>query len=162
MKKLMLLMVTVFFASCLETNRTDDIKTEDAPKINIDQELTSIEQARNAFQKAFKEKRYADLSNFIMVGFKGVSPGSEDWMAYNKLSKNPTGQFSIDSIVMRPRETAVVSDSMAYDFGTSSVYYKNEDGQLIELKNSYLTLLKKDKMDGKWKLFRDVSSSLVE
>jgi ketosteroid isomerase-like protein len=162
MKKVILLIVTIFFISCNEGIKTDEIKIEHNSEINIERELELIEQTRNSFQKAFKEKRYGDLNRFIMEGFKGVPPGSEDWQEYNRLGKKPTGQFSVDSISMRPQETSVVSDSVAYEFGTSSVFYKNSDGESIELKNTFLMILKKDKIDGKWKLYRDVSSSVVE
>ena len=162
MKKVILLTITVLFISCSEEKKTDEIKIEQHSEINIDQELELIEQTRNSFQKAFNEKRYGNLNQFIMEGFKGVPPGSEDWQEYNRLGKNPTGRFSIDSIIMRPQETSVVSDSVAYDFGTSSVFYKNAHGESIELNNTFLMILRKDKIDGKWKLYRDVSSSVVE
>ncbi len=162
MKNLYAILFVVFIVSCQTKNNQGEIKTVHSSSPTIEHELELIEQTRNSFQAAFNEKRYGDLNQYIMSGFKGVPPGSEDWMEYNRLSKNPSGKFSIDSIRMIPQETSVVSDSIAYDFGTSSVYYTNADGQPIELKNTFLTILKKDKTNGKWKLFRDVSSSVVE
>ncbi|QLE02412.1 hypothetical protein HX109_12905 [Galbibacter sp. BG1] len=63
---------------------------------------------------------------------------------------------------MRPQENIIASDSIAYDFGTSSVYYTNAAGEPIELDDTFLVILKKDKGDGKWKIYREVSSVIVE
>ena len=60
---------------------------------------------------------------------------------------------------MKPTETIIVSDSVAYDFGTSSVYYTNEQGEPIEIEDTFLAILKKDKSDGKWKLHREVATT---
>ena len=60
---------------------------------------------------------------------------------------------------MRPKETIIVSDSVAYDFGTSSTYYTNENGESIELTATFLAILKKDRNDGKWKLHREVANT---
>ena len=60
---------------------------------------------------------------------------------------------------MRPRETVIVSDSVAYDFGTSSTYYTNEKGEAVELTATFLAILKKDKSDGRWKLHREVGNT---
>ena len=60
---------------------------------------------------------------------------------------------------MQPKETIIVSDSVAYDFGTSSVYYTNEQGEPVEIQDTFLAILKKDKNDGKWKLHREVATT---
>ena len=60
---------------------------------------------------------------------------------------------------MRPEETIIVSDSVAYDFGTSSVYYTNGDGKPVEIEDTFLAILKKDKEDGRWKLHREVATT---
>ena len=62
---------------------------------------------------------------------------------------------------MKPIETVIVSDSIAYDFGTRKTYYTNEKGKVIELQDTYLAILKKGK-DNIWKMHRDVASGLVE
>ncbi|NNL01733.1 MAG: hypothetical protein HKP39_05615, partial [Eudoraea sp.] len=49
---------------------------------------------------------------------------------------------------------------IAYDFGVSRVYYTNSEGNVVELKDSFLVILKKDK-DGTWRLHREVASSNV-
>jgi ketosteroid isomerase-like protein len=162
MTKFLLIIISALIFSCTGSDRQHEATTVDSKVIDIAHELDLIEQTRSSFQAAFNEKRFGDLNQFIMKGFKGVPPGSEDWMEYNRLGQNPAGQFSVDSISMSPLETAVVSDSVAYDFGTSSLYYKNAEGKPIELKNTFLMILKKDKNDGVWKLYRDVSSSVVE
>ena len=49
---------------------------------------------------------------------------------------------------------------MAYDWGSSKTYYTNKEGEKIELRNSFLAILKK--IDGEWKLHREVASSVIE
>ncbi|WP_157976094.1 hypothetical protein [Lewinella sp. IMCC34191] len=57
---------------------------------------------------------------------------------------------------MSPKETVIVSDTVAYDHGTSKVYYTNEAGDAVEPDHSFLVILKKDKGEnagastGKW------------
>jgi len=83
-------------------------------------------------------------------------------MEYKRLREEPFGQFSYDSIRMQPIETVIVSDTVAYDFGTSSVFYTNENGEPVELEDTFLVILKKDKKDGKWRIHREVASAVVE
>lgn len=161
MKNLTLILLTLVLISCNEKNKQSDLKLTDADKIDIQAELESIEETRTAFQLAIKEKRYSDLKQYSTSDFKAVSPGSEDWLEYKRIREKPMGQFSYDSIRMRPQETIIASDSVAYDFGTSSVYYTNVEGEPIELKDTFLVILKKDKNDGKWKIHREVASAIV-
>lgn len=162
MKKALLLLLALTLFTCGKENKQSKIDEASADQINIQAELASIEETRTAFQLAIKEKRYGDLKKYVTPDMKAVSPGGEDWMEYNSLSEKPIGQFSYDSIIMRPQETVIVSDTVAYDFGTSSVYYTNENGEPVELKDTFLVILKKDKKDGIWKLHREVASSIVE
>lgn len=162
MKNLLLILLTLVLISCNEKNKQSDLKRTDAEKIDIQAELESIEETRTAFQLAIKEKRYSDLKQYSTSDFKAVSPGSEDWLEYKRIREKPMGQFSYDSIRMRPQETIIASDSVAYDFGTSSVYYTNAEGVPIELKDTFLVILKKDKNDGKWKIHREVASAIVD
>lgn len=162
MKNLLLILLTLVLISCNEKNKQSDLKRTDAEKIDIQAELESIEETRTAFQLAIKEKRYSDLKQYSTSDFKTVSPGSEDWLEYKRIREKPMGQFSYDSIRMRPQETIIASDSVAYDFGTSSVYYTNAEGVPIELKDTFLVILKKDKNDGKWKIHREVASAIVD
>lgn len=162
MKNLLLILLTLILISCNEKNNQSDLKSTDADKIDIQAELESIEETRTAFQLAIKEKRYGDLKQYSTSDFKAVSPGSEDWLEYKRIREKPMGQFSYDSIRMRPQETIIASDTIAYDFGTSSVYYTNSEGKPKELKDTFLVILKKDKNDGKWKIHREVASAIVE
>ncbi|WP_268034672.1 hypothetical protein [Algoriphagus sp. PAP.12] len=133
MKNLLLILLTLILISCNEKNNQPDLKSTDTDKIDIQAELESIEETRTAFQLAIKEKRYGDLKQYSTSDFKAVSPGSEDWLEYKRIREKPMGQFSYDSIRMRPQETIIASDTIAYDFGTSSVYYTNAEGEPIEL-----------------------------
>jgi ketosteroid isomerase-like protein len=71
------------------------------------------------------------------------------------------GAFPYDRIIMSPKETVIVSDTVAYDYGTSKVYYTNEAGEEKLLTNSYLVILKKDNK-GSWRLHREVASGQVK
>jgi ketosteroid isomerase-like protein len=156
---LLILLVAGLFACAQQHDQT---KTVSSKMIDIEAELASIDETRAAFQLTIKEKRYADLGQLVTSDFKAVSPGSEDWMNYRRLREKSMGKFMYDSIIMRPAETVIVSDSVAYDFGDSKVYYTNEEGETVELRDTFLVILKKDKKDGKWKLHREVASATVE
>lgn len=162
MKNLFLLFAVFIFLGCQEKNDQTKLDESSLEQMDLQSELASIEETRTAFQLAIKEKRYDDLRKFATSDMIAVSPGGEDWLEYKRLREKPEGQFSYDSIRMRPKETVIVSDSVAYDFGTSSVYYTNENGEPVELTDTFLVILKKDKNDGKWKLHREVASSIVE
>ena len=133
--------------------------TEVKDTINIAAELQSIEKTRAAFQLAIKENRFRDLKQYGTKDIKSLTPICDAWEPFKTIRDNPTGQFHYDSLVMRPKETIIVSDSVAYDFGTSSTYYTNEEGTPIELTATFLAVLKKDKKDGKWKLHREVANT---
>ena len=159
MKNLILLLVTIFLISCNEKNKQTEIKSMDETKIDIQAELASIEETRAGFQQAIKEKRYADLRNYGTKDIISLTPICGTWEEYKRLRNEPVGSFSYDSLIMKPKETIIVSDSIAYDFGTSSVYYTNEQGEPIEIEDTFLAILKKDKSDGKWKLHREVATT---
>jgi ketosteroid isomerase-like protein len=162
MKNLILMILILTLVSCNEKNTKPELEPDSTNKLDIEAELESIEKTRAAFELAIKEKRYGDLQHLSTADLIAVSPGSEDWLEYKRIRENAMGQFSYDSIRMRPQETVIVSDTVAYDFGTSSVYYTNPDGESIELTDTYLVILKKDKNDGVWKLHREVASAVVE
>ena len=69
--------------------------------------------------------------------------------------------FPYDSIRMHPIEAVLASDSVAWDFGTSRVYYTDADGVVRELRDTDLAILTKGP-DGVWRLHREVASSRVE
>ncbi len=162
MKNLILMILILTLVSCNEKSTKPESESASTSKIDIQAEMESIEKTRAAFEQAIKEKRYGDLQHLSTADFIAVSPGSEDWLEYKRIREKPMGHFSYDSIRMRPQETVIVSDTVAYDFGTSSVYYTNTDGESIELSDTFLVILKKDKNDGNWKLHREVSSAVVE
>ena len=159
MKNLLLILLTLFLLSCNEKNNKTEIKLTDIKEFDIQEELSSIEETRKGFQLAIKEKRYADLRNFASKDIISLTPVCGTWEEYKRLRNEPVGSFSYDSLVMQPKETIIVSDSVAYDFGTSSVYYTNEQGEPVEIQDTFLAILKKDKNDGKWKLHREVATT---
>ena len=159
MKNVILILLTLFLISCNEKNSQSEIKATDVNEIDIQAELASIEETRSGFQLAIKEKRYADLRNFGTEDIISLTPICGTWEEYKRLRDEPVGSFSYDSLIMKPKETIIVSDSIAYDFGTSSVYYTNEQGEPVEIEDTFLAILKKDKNDGKWKLHREVATT---
>lgn len=159
MKNLLFILLTLFLLSCNEKNNKTEIKSTDIKEFDIQEELSSIEETRKGFQLAIKEKRYADLRNFASKDIISLTPVCGTWEEYKRLRNEPVGSFSYDSLVMQPKETIIVSDSVAYDFGTSSVYYTNEQGEPVEIRDTFLAILKKDKNDGKWKLHREVATT---
>jgi ketosteroid isomerase-like protein len=160
MKRFGLLIIVLSLVSCL-SNESKTSTTETTPTVTMDieKELLAIEAVRTNFSSALKEGRYEDMGLYVTKDAKTIRPGGTGWDAMFALGKE-RGRFPYDSIIMQPLETHIISDSMAYDFGTSRVFYTNEEGEPVELNNSFLVLLKKD--DGQWKLHREVGSSVVD
>lgn len=159
MKKLTLVFLVLSFMSCNEKTNKEDAVSVNENEIDIAAELRSIEETRAGFQLAIKENRFGDLKNYSTKDVKSLTPDCGIWEPFKSIRKNPTGKFHYDSLVMRPKETIIVSDSVAYDFGTSSTYYTNAEGEQIELTATFLAILKKDKSDGIWKLHREVANT---
>jgi ketosteroid isomerase-like protein len=154
--KSLLILILLFIYSCTTaTEKKQDVKTA------IENELAKIESLRANFQLAIKEKRYSDLSKYATKDIIAIGPASAEWQAYRKMREEPKGLFSYDSIIMYPKETVIVSDTVAYDFGVSSVFYTDSAGNTIELKDSFLVILKKD-TKGNWRLHREVASGLIK
>ncbi|QSE98963.1 YybH family protein [Fulvivirga lutea] len=151
------LLILSIFTSCIQVKQEKPAE----PPLDIQAELEKIEQVRASFQQTVKEKRYNELGKFVTPDLISVGPGSEDWVAYRKLRELHGNKFRYDSIIMRPKETVILSDTMAYDFGVSSMYYTDEKGTVHELEDTFLVLMKKTK-DGEWKLYRELASSLVK
>ncbi len=162
MKNGIILLIVLAVTACNQKQDLKQIAPEALSEIDLDAEYAKLEETRQAFQLAIKEKRYSDLRQWSTKDMKGVSPGSADWLEYRRQREARLGKFSYDSIIMTPQETVIVSDSVAYDYGTSKTYYTNDNGESIELHDTFLVILKKDKSDGVWKLHREVASSIVE
>ena len=157
MKTTITILLLVFLISC--DNKQEKSIEDQGSKLDVNKELASIEETRQNFENAIKEKRYEDLQNYSTKDLITLTPICGDWEEYKNLKKNPTGAFSYDSIHMQPEETIVLNDSMAYDFGISTVYYTNTDAEVVDIKASFLAILKKDKTDGVWKLHREVATT---
>lgn len=149
---LLVVLLTVFITSCEE-------KTRKKPSLDIQAELAGLDDTRNTFMKALKEKDFETLGSIVTTDVMTWSPGSEDWLSMYRLYPD-RGPFPYDSLIMHPIETVIVSDSVAYDLGNSFVYYTDSLGNQIELRDTFLAILKKGK-DGVWRLHREVASSKV-
>lgn len=164
MKKLVFLLPFLVLA-CNQIPKNTEVMAEEpvvAQAIDVAAEVEAINQLRASFQQTIKEKRYDDLGQYATADMKGVSPGSTDWLEYRKQREARLGKFSYDSIIMTPQETVIASDSIAYDYGTSKVYYTNDKGESVELQDTFIVILKKDKEDNRWKIHREVASAIVE
>ncbi|EOZ91945.1 hypothetical protein A33Q_4038 [Indibacter alkaliphilus LW1] len=159
MRNLMLLLFTVSIISCTNSGNNLESVSSNKEEIDILKELESIEETRAGFELAIKEKRYADLKNYATEDLISLTPICGEWEEFKRLRNNPNELFSYDSLIMRPEETVIVSDSVAYDFGTSSVYYTNDVGKPVEISDTFLAILKKEKKDGRWKLHREVATT---
>lgn len=135
-------------------------RAQEKPKTDIKAELAKIEETRNGFMLALKEQRYQDIANFAMPDIESTGPDTEKWWEMRRLGKE-RGAFPYDSIIMYPKETLILNDTMAYDYGTSSTYYTNEEGEQVELRDTFIVILKKD-TDGVWKMYREVASGQVK
>jgi ketosteroid isomerase-like protein len=162
MKKLLYFLPAFCFLACSGPNTPEEpAEVPAASQLpDLTSELAKIEELRNGFSKAVAEKRYDDLGQFTHSDLKAIGPASAEWLKYRELREAQTGLFSYDSIRMHPYETMLVNDSMAYDFGWSSVYYTDPDGNPVEINDTFLVLLKK--RNGKWKLWREVGSGRVD
>ncbi|WP_194973879.1 Cif family virulence factor [Aquiflexum lacus] len=159
MRYFTIFLLAIAIISCNENGDKLQSNSNNREAIDIQKELESIEDTRAGFELAIKEKRYGDLKKFATADLISLTPICGEWEEYKTLRANPNDLFSYDSLVMRPEETIIVSDSVAYDFGTSSVYYTNGEGKPVVISDTFLAILKKDKNDGMWKLHREVATS---
>lgn len=153
----------IFFGSllalgCVEPEPEAALQT---PAMDAEAELALIEETRTAFEAAVREGRYQDLADLVTSDVITVSPGGPEWERMHRLGAERNTPFPYDSIDMNPTETVIVSDSIAWDFGTSSVYFTDEGGEVRELQDTFLVILKKGS-DGVWRVHREVASSSVE
>nr|WP_299339943.1 nuclear transport factor 2 family protein [Allomuricauda sp.] len=158
MKNLTIACIALILISCNGENKTNP-KAHEENVIDIPAELQLLEETRSNMVLALKEGRYQDISKWVTLDAKTVRPGGPDFDKMFALGKE-RGIFPYDSIKMTPTETYIMNDSMAYDWGSSKTYYTNEEGEQVELNNSFLVILKK--VDGTWKLHREVASSVLE
>jgi ketosteroid isomerase-like protein len=160
MRDVIVLLLVWTLISCGEKQDKVVVEPIQTDEIDVATELAKIEQVRKSFEQTVKEKRYGDLGKFTTEDMISIGPGSEDWIAYRKLREKHGNKFRYDSIKMNPKETVILSDTMAYDFGVSSVYYTDENGTVHEMEDTFLVIMKKNK-NGEWKLYREIASSLV-
>ncbi len=160
MKNIIGLIILLTVISCMEKQDKVVVEPVNTKEIDVETELAKIEQVRKSFEQTVKERRYGDLGKFTTEDMISIGPGSEDWIAYRKLREQHGNKFRYDSIKMNPKETVILSDTMAYDFGVSSVYYTDENGTVHEMEDTFMVIMKKTK-DGEWKLHRELASSLV-
>ncbi|MHA7864659.1 YybH family protein [Flagellimonas marinaquae] len=160
MRDVIVLLLVWTLISCGEKQDKVVVEPIQTDEIDVATELAKIEQVRRSFEQTVKEKRYGDLGKFTTEDMISIGPGSEDWIAYRKLREKHGNKFRYDSIKMNPKETVILSDTMAYDFGVSSVYYTDENGTVHEMEDTFLVIMKKNK-NGEWKLHREIASSLV-
>ncbi len=159
MKRIGLSLLTVMLFACGEVKESTTTQETVAPPMDIEKELAAITELRTEFTTALKEGRYEDIGKLVTPDAKTKHPGGLGWDEMFALGQE-RGRFPYDSIIMTPTETIIMNDSMAYDWGTSRVYYTNKDDAVVELQNSFLAILKR--VDGGWKLHREVGSSTVE
>jgi len=126
------------------------------PSFDEKAERAAIEKLRDTFSAAIAEKRYGDLQQFVTADAKTVMPACAAWQKMKQLGKE-RGRFPYDKIEMSPIETVIVNADTAYDFGSSKVYYEDENGEQQVITDTFLVILKK--VDGQWKLHREVASS---
>lgn len=157
MKNSLILAFIFSLISC--TGERTDSSASSATTIDFEKELAGIEATRSNFILAIKEGRYQDIGQWVTSDVKTIRAGGSGWDNMFALGKD-RGRFPYDSIVMNPTETYIMNDSMAYDWGSSKTYYTNENGEQVELRNSFLVIMKK--VDGEWKLHREVASSVLE
>lgn len=127
---------------------------------DIRSELAKIKETRDAFMLTIEEKRYQDLAQLTTADMENTGPAAAGWLEMYQLGQE-RGAFPYDRIIMTPKETIIVSDTVAYDYGTSKVYYTNAVGEEKLLTNTYLVILKKVE-DGSWRLHREVASGQVK
>lgn len=129
-----------------------------AAGLDVQAELAGIEQTRATFIEALRTRQYQNLGGIVTEDILTVAPGHPDWDRMYAL--NPEAPFPYDSIAMTPMETVLVNDSIAWDMGVSRVYFTNAAGEVEELRDTYLAILKKGS-DGVWRLHREVASSRI-
>jgi ketosteroid isomerase-like protein len=156
MNKFRLVFLFLLILSC----KNDNQNVVQSNQVDYEANLKGIEDTRQKFMQAVKDKDGETIGKLVTNNVKTIGPGNYAWNDMY-LNSSKQGPFPYDSIIMFPKETILVSDSIAYDFGNSNVYYTNKEGEAIELRNTFLAILKKGE-DGIWRLHREVASSNFE
>ena len=86
-------------------------------------------------------------------------PGGNDFEKLARIEKERGVMVAYDSLFINIEETQILNDSTAYDWGTSTIYYTDNDSLSVKIEDSFFVLLKKE--NGVWKIYREMSSSVV-
>ena len=127
--------------------------------MDVKSQLESIEAFHNEYEAAIKEGRLDDLDNLYSKKSKIIMPGGKDFEKLAKVEKERGVSVAYDSLFINIEETQILNDSMAYDWGTSTIYYTDNDSLSVKIEDSFFVLLRKE--NGKWKIYREMSSSVV-
>ncbi|MHA7871085.1 MAG: nuclear transport factor 2 family protein [Hyphococcus sp.] len=119
--------------------------------------LAALDAQRANFESAVATGDMAALGALITPQTIMVQPGSSDWKAMQAQAGGmpfaPGARIDIT-----PVETKVINEEWAYEFGASIITYPSaETGDDIELRDTYLILLRND--GNGWKPFREVASA---
>ena len=145
----------IILSSCKETN-PNRIPTNTADNNEM---LTSINAFHKSYESAIKENRLDDLDNHYAVDSKVIPPGGDEWDNLLKLAEEREVSVAYDSLFINIEETKILNDSMAYDWGTSMIYFTDRNGQTQKIDDSFLVIL--IRRNGEWKIYRELSSSVV-
>lgn len=82
MKHLKLFTLSLLLVACYGQ------RAPEKPKIDMDAELVKIEETRNGFMLAIKEKRYQDLGKYTTATMESILPATTQWMEMYKLGQD--------------------------------------------------------------------------
>jgi len=150
--------IYTFLSALLLTGCTSstEVRTSEPDTKSI---LDTIEAFHKEYEAAIIEGRLEDLDNLYSKSSKVVPPGGDDFEKLAELEKQRGLLVVYDSLFITIEETQLLNDSMAYDWGTSTIYYTDNDGNSVKIEDSFFVILKKE--GGNWKIYRELSSSAV-
>jgi len=154
--KIKILIFLLVLISCKESENSSNIQS-DINKYN--EMMSSIDEFHKSYELAVKENRLDDMDNHYSDDSKVIPPGGDEWNELLKLAEERGVSVAYDSLFINIEDTEILNDSMAYDWGTSLIYYTDDDKKSQKIDDSFFVILKR--RNGQWKIYREISSAVV-
>jgi ketosteroid isomerase-like protein len=154
--KFKILIILLVLIGCKESENSNNIQSD----TNKHEEMMkSINKFHKSYELAIKENRLDDMDKLYTDDAKVIPAGGEEWNKLLNLAVKRGVSVAYDSLFISIEQTEILNDSMAYDWGTSKIYYTDDNNESQEVEDSFFALLKR--RNNEWKIYRELSSSVV-
>jgi hypothetical protein len=154
--KFKILLILLVMIGCKESENSNNIQSD---TVKQEEMMKSIKEFHNSYELAIKENRLDNMDKLYAKDAKVIPAGGEEWNKLIKLAEKRGVSVAYDSLFISIIQTEILNDSMAYDWGTSKIYYTDDNNESQEVEDSFFVLLKR--RNNEWQIYRELSSSVV-